>query len=151
MSDVIDSGPGAQPAAAMVRDAEARFRTIFERAAVGVAVVDLEHIVKDANPALCRMLGYELEELKGMDWEVIIHPEDGAKNKAAYLELLAGLTDSHQAEVRFNTKDGLVRRGHITISAVRDADVSPTSIIALLEDITERREMEDKLDRKSVV
>jgi PAS domain S-box-containing protein len=145
LSDVIDSGLGARAAEAVVRDAEAKFRTIFERAAVGVAVVDLEHTVIDANPALCKMLGYYLDELKGMDWEVIIHPEDGAANKAAYLELLAGLTDSHQAEVRFSTKEGAVRRGLITISVVRDADLSPSSIVTLLEDITERREMEDKL------
>ncbi len=141
----MDSGPGARPTEVTVREAEARFRTIFQRAAVGVAVVDVERTIIDANPALCKMLGYELYELKGMDWEAIIHPEDEARNKAAYLELLAGLTDSHQAEVRFSTKEGVARRGHMTISVVRDADLSPSSIVALLEDITERREMEEKL------
>jgi PAS domain S-box-containing protein len=145
LSDIGVPGPEANPTEAVVVEAEARFRAVFERAAVGVAVVDLEHMVREANPALCRMLGYEPEELKGMDWEVIIQPDDAARNKAAYLELLAGLTDSLQAEVRFGRKDGAVRRGHITISVVRGADLSPSSIVALLEDITERREVEDKL------
>jgi len=138
LSDITDSGTGAQPA-------EAVFRSIFERAAVGIAVVDLEHTIRDANPALCKVLGYRLDELKGMKSDVIIHPEDAASTMAAYSELLAGRTESHQAEVRFRTKDGLVRLGQVTISVVRDADLSPSSVVVTVEDITERREMEEAL------
>lgn len=130
---------------AALKEVEAKYRTVFEVAALGVAVVDLEQTIREVNPALCRMLGYKAEELKGLDWEKVILGEDAKANKAAYLELLAGLSDSHTAEVRFLTKGGDLRRGHLTISVVRSADLSPSTIVALLEDVTDRREMEEKL------
>ena len=130
---------------AILREAEEKFRTIFQAAAIGVAVVDLEQVIVDANPTLCKMLRYGAAELKGSRWDAIISPYDAESFNAAYLQLLAGLLDSHRSEVGFRRKDGSLRRGHLTLSVVRAPNLSPSSIVALLEDVTERRQIEDRL------
>ncbi len=141
---VANSNRDPLPPEAVFREAEEKLRAIFEAAAVGVAVVDVSQTILDANPALCKMLGYKAEELKGLDWSIVIHSEEVSASKGPYHELLAGLRDNYRSEVRFHTKKGDSRRGLLTISVVRALDLSPTSIVATLEDITERSQMEER-------
>jgi PAS domain S-box-containing protein len=129
----------------MLQDSQARFAAVFDRAAIGIALVGIDEVIIEGNPALARMLGYDARELKGKSWKDLIDPGDASLHKAAYTELLAGLKDSHQAEVRFQPRTGKLRQGRVTVSVVRGPDLAPGYIVALLEDITERKEMEDRL------
>ena len=73
LSDIV-----AQDYIEALRDSEARFRTIFEAATMGIALVDKDGRVVEGNPALQRMLGYSLEELVNQMFTVFVLPEDAA-------------------------------------------------------------------------
>jgi PAS domain-containing protein len=59
-----------------LRQSEARFRTMFDTAAVGIGTMSLDRMLMDANPALCRMFGMSHEELIGQTPIVVTHPDD---------------------------------------------------------------------------
>jgi len=61
---------------AALKASEARFRTIFEDSAIGIALVDERNRVVASNPALQKMLGYTAEELRGRSFADLIHPDD---------------------------------------------------------------------------
>ncbi len=61
------------------RDASSAFRLFFDQAAGGLAVIDLEGACKRVNPAFCRMIGYEAEEIIGKSILEFTHPDDRVK------------------------------------------------------------------------
>jgi PAS domain S-box-containing protein len=134
-----------QQAEDAVRASEQRWRTMFENAAIGIALVDtLGHPIQ-SNPALQRMLDYTADELHRMSFVAFTHPEDVAKDWALVREVFTGQRDHYQIEKRYIRKDGQVLWGHLTVSAIRDADGSCPFVIGMLEDITERQQAEEQL------
>src|SRR5438270_1623610 len=121
-----------------LHDSQARFRAIFDTAAIGIALVDLDERPIDGNAALQRLLGYSAEELRGLTLSALSHPEDMAVDGALARDLFEGERDTYQIEKRYLHKDGSVIRGHLTLSLVRDADGTPRYAVGMVEDITER-------------
>ena len=126
-------------------ESESRFRTIIREAALGIALIDKQGRVIEGNPALVVMLGYAGEELRGMEFTRFYHPENAASSWENFQQLLAGGQDIYRAETRYTRKDGWVGWGRQSISLVREAGGKPQFAIALFEDITERRESEEKI------
>jgi len=126
-------------------ESESRFRTIIREAALGIALIDKQGRVIEGNPALLAMLGYEAGELRGMEFTRINHPENAASSWKAFQQLLTGGQDVCRLETRYIRKDGWVGWGRQSISLVREAGGKPQFVIALFEDITERRESEEKI------
>jgi PAS domain S-box-containing protein len=126
-------------------ESESRFRTIIREAALGIALIDKQGRVIEGNPALLAMLGYAAEELRGMEFTRINHPENVASSWENFQQLLAGGQDVCRVETRYIRKDGWVGWGRQSISLVREAGGKPQFAIALFEDITERREGEEKI------
>ena len=152
-----------QQAEAALRHSEARFRSIFEGAGMGIAIVDMEGHVVTTNPALQRMLGYDENKLPEGNFQ-----EDTALDEIGwdrYINLLAGKHDYSQMAKRYLGKDGhliwgrdcyqmeqryLGKNGqmlwcNITVSLVRDAEGKPQFGIRLVEDITARKKAEAAL------
>ena len=128
-----------------VRTSEQRWRTMFQRAAIGIALVDaLGHCVQ-SNPALQQMLGYTADELGRMAFVDFSHPEDTAQDWALVSEVFAGRRDHYQLEKRYLRKDGQVLWGHLTASAIRDAHGGCPFVLGMVEDITERKRAEAAL------
>lgn len=125
-------------AAAALRDSEARFRAIFEGAAIGIGVADLNRRLLDCNPAYAQILGYGVEELRGRTFPVATYPDDADVDRVLYAELVAGRRDHYQIEKRYVRKDGRLVRGRLTASLVREADGAPRYIIEMVEDLTAR-------------
>jgi PAS domain S-box-containing protein len=123
---------------AALQESEARFRAIFDAAAIGIALVDLKGHLTESNPALQRLLGYSAEELCALHFADLTHPEDVAADLALARELFAGTRDTYQIEKRYVRKDGTVIWGHLTASLVRDAAGAPRYAIGMIQDITER-------------
>jgi diguanylate cyclase (GGDEF)-like protein/PAS domain S-box-containing protein len=118
---------------------EARFRALFEGAAIGIGIADLEGNVLQVNEALLRMFGLTEQSLRGrrvMDWT---HPEDAPQTWKLYDELVRGERDAYHVEKAFNRPDGTVLWTNLTVSLLRDADGNPQYQLALMEDTTERR------------
>jgi PAS domain S-box-containing protein len=126
-------------------ESESRFRTIIREAALGIALIDKQGRVIEGNPALLAMLGYAAGELQGMEFTRINHPENAASSWKNFQKLLKGGQDVYRVETRYIRKDGWIGWGRQSISLVREAGGKPQFAIALFEDITERRESEEKI------
>jgi PAS domain S-box-containing protein len=127
---------------------EARFRATFENAAVGIAHLDPGMRWLRANGALCRILGYPVEELLTKSLEDISHPDDLATDLANAALIGEGKIDSYEMDKRYLRKDGAIVWGRLTVSCVRRSDGSLDYIVGVLEDITWRKQAEEEL-RKS--
>ncbi len=132
---------------AALQASEARFRTVFEEAAIGIALVDLEGRYMASNVAFQEMLGYSGEELRGLPFAQITYPEDLAADMRLFEGMVAGERDSYRIEKRYVRKDGQVRWANRVFSLVRDADGAPQYAISMIEDITERKQALDALLR----
>ena len=122
-----------------LRESEELFRTTFETAGIGIALVDMQgHPIK-SNSALQRMLGYSEEELRRMKFTEFTHPDDRQSDWGMYQELLAGKIEKYEIEKRYIRKDGQVVWGYLTCFLVRGADGQPLYGVGMVEDITERK------------
>jgi len=128
-----------------LRKSEELFRTTFENAGIGMALVDMRgHPIK-CNPALLRMLGYTEEELGGMAFTEFTHPDDRELDWGLYQELTAGKKEKYTIEKRYITKPGQLVWGLLTVSLVRGADGRPEHAVGMVEDITERKRVEEAI------
>jgi two-component system, cell cycle sensor histidine kinase and response regulator CckA len=124
---------------------EARFRALYERAAVGIALTDIAGAFEQANPSFCEMLGYTEAELCTLSRVGITHPDDRGCQAELTARLLAGDARSHSVEKRYLRKDGSVAWGRATVSVIRDAADAPQHLIAVIEDISERKGAQEAL------
>lgn len=133
-------------AEAALRQSEARFRTIFDHAAVGILLLDLNGQVMDCNPAARKMFGYLAEELKGMSIFDLSAPDQDDAEPAMFAEMAAGERNLYRLEKPYRRRDGRPVWGHLLVSMVRDSAHLPSFAIAMLEDITERKQLEAELE-----
>jgi PAS domain S-box-containing protein len=126
----------------LLREREERFRRIFEEGPLGIAVVGLDNSIRHANAQLCRMLGYPEEELKSRKAAEITHPDDIGAHDHLRQQLFAGEISSYQVERRYLTKGGQVLSGSLTAALIRDQEGHPLYALAIIEDITQRKQAE---------
>jgi PAS domain S-box-containing protein len=144
-SEVITAQVEAKHALA---ESEARFRATFENAAVGMALLGRDMKWLRANEALCRMLGYTLDEFLATSLEDISHPDDMAREYPEIALMLEAKIDRYNMDKRFLCKNGAVVWGRLSIGCVRKSDRSLDYYVGVLEDITSRKQAEEEL-RKS--
>ena len=128
-----------------LQNSEERFRMAFAQAAVGQSLSDKEVNFIQVNKAFCDITGYTEQELHSMSLESITHPEDFPACMEHIHELLSGKKDSFIIEKRFITKFGDPVWVRNSVAAVRDKLGDISNIIALSEDITERKKAEECL------
>lgn len=112
---------------------------------MGIAVEDLEGRLLLANPALCSMLGYEKDELCGMNCSQFATPEDSQDDWALFQQLRAGLINQYSLEKRYVRKDGAQLWGRLNVSLLKEIDGGSPLVFAFVEDITDRKRTEDAL------
>ncbi|MET7485350.1 EAL domain-containing protein [Streptomyces sp. NPDC005538] len=118
---------------------EARFRAVFEGAAIGIGMADLEGNILQVNGALLRMFGITEQTMGGRNVREWTHPEDAPQTWTLYDELVRGEREHYHVEKAFYRPDGTVLWTNLTVSLLRDADGNPQYQLALMEDTTERR------------
>lgn len=128
---------------------EEHFRVIFERSASGIALVNLEGYLKITNSAVQKMLGYNANELSSMVFTDFTHPDDVNKNWELQQELVTGVRDHYKMEKRCFRKNGEMFWGSVNVSAIRNDDGKVHSIIGVLEDVTERKNIENELEKST--
>src|SRR6202158_3656334 len=145
-------------------EGDLRFRTMFEGAAIGIGVCQLDVRILEANPALSRLLGYSQQELSGThagelfpelhrelrpelrrELRCELSPNNFSQDERLLGELMRGERDSFEIEKRCRRKDGSDLWGHLTVSLARDARRQPAFLIAMLADATERKRVEEHL------
>jgi PAS domain S-box-containing protein len=127
-----------------LRRSETRFRGIFEHAPAGITIVGWEGRFQACNPAFGAMLGYGGEELRGMPFSSLIHPEDLEANLLETRRLKAGALHSFENESRYVRKDGAPIWVHKFVRLLPGETETP-HVIAMVTDITERRRAEEAL------
>lgn len=134
---------------------EERFRSYFELGLIGMAITSPEKGIVEVNDKICRILGYERDELLRMTWAELTHPDDLAADVVHFKRVIAGEIDGYALDKRWIHKDGRVIDTKISVKALRRADGSVDYFVALLEDTTERkraeevlREAHDELERR---
>ena len=130
---------------AALRHSEARFRTIFEGAPVGIELADLKGRLLECNPALQRMLGFSQEEIKLLAQGGINSPADLAVDSVMIEELQTGKQSVYRQERPFKRRDGGTFWGRLSMSLLRDNSDKLQYAIGMVEDITERKQMEAEL------
>ena len=121
---------------------EARFRAIFARMKLGVALVDRDGHVVECNPALQKMLGYSLDDLRRMTIYEFTYPDDIEPGATLFRDMLSGKSDHYLIEKRYLRRNGEVMWGQLNVSLLRESDDGPAFGVATLEDITERKRAE---------
>jgi PAS domain S-box-containing protein len=131
-----------EQAGVALQASEARYRATFDSAAIGAAVVDLDGRPLEVNAYFSRMLGYTPDELCRMGLRDFTHPDDVAENEAPLRRAVEGAIGSYQLEKRYLHQDGHLVWGRVSASLVRDPDGHPAYLVAHIEDVTLRKQLE---------
>jgi formate hydrogenlyase transcriptional activator len=130
-----------------VERSEERWRSVFENSAIGVALTDLNGRFLATNPVYQKMVGYSEEELRALSFLEITHAEYREANWALVAELLEGKRQQFQIEKQYRRKDGSLVWVSNNVSLVPGTETMPQFIMALSEDITERKRAEEALHK----
>ena len=146
MIGVIQDITDRKAAEQSIRDSEARYRALFEQAAVGVMHADLDGRWTLVNRRLAEILGYDCpEELIGKNYAEVTHPDDRAEGEALTKALDAGEIAYVQRDKRYLRKDESCVWVNVTVSIVRDAaSGAARHRVAVVQDITEQRRAQER-------
>ena len=125
-----------------MRASEERLRTTFEMAAVGLAHVAPEGRFLRVNRKLCEILGRPAERLLQLGYPDITVPEDLPRDTAQIQRLLSGELSGYMGQKRYRHADGHAIWANLSVALVRDAAGAPVYFIAVVEDITGRKQVE---------
>ena len=134
---------------ASLRASEERFRTMFELASVGKAEIDLAGRFLRVNRRLCEITGYAAEELLALRSVDLTHADDREDELAAFRRFAAGQINEYTSENRYRRKDGTIVWVQVTAALSRDAQGDPHSSIAVVYDITDRKQAEQALEQRA--
>jgi len=128
-----------------LRGSEARFRNNFEQAAVGIVDCTLAGRFQWVNRRFCEITGYSTGELRMLTFREVTHPDDLEQELQNYQEVLQGKAISYTQEKRYIRKDRSIVWANISVSLVRDESGVPKRFIGVVEDVTDRKRMEEEL------
>lgn len=134
-----------------LEDSQAHFRTAFDHAVIGMALVAPGGRWLRVNRSLCNILGYRESELLATDFQTLTHREDLGRDLAEVYRMLNGEALSCQLEKRYIHKLGHDVWTAASASLVRDADGQPLHFIFQIQDITERKRAEAAIQTLSLV
>jgi PAS domain S-box-containing protein len=121
---------------------EELFRSAMQHAPNGIALVDLSGRFLLVNDALCQLLGYTAEQLRGKHQDTVTDPEDIELDLENVRQLLAGRIASYKVEKRLIREDGGVVQVLLAMSLMRNEDGTPVYFVAQYQDIADRKEIE---------
>ncbi|HEU4340232.1 MAG TPA: PAS domain S-box protein, partial [Candidatus Binatia bacterium] len=137
----VEDITGRKRAQEELRESEERFRSYFELGLIGMAITSPTQGILEVNEEICKTLGYQRDELLRKTWAEMTHPDDIAADGAQWNRVLAGEIDGYSLDKRFIRKDGRLIYATVSVKCLRFADGSVDYFLALLQDVTERRQV----------
>ncbi|HZJ06615.1 MAG TPA: EAL domain-containing protein [Nocardioidaceae bacterium] len=131
-------------------EADQRFRLTVENAPIGMTMVRLDGTFLEPNQQLCRILGYAPEQLCAMTFQEITHPDDLESDLALLDRLRAGEISHYEMEKRYIRQDHSFVWARLTVSLVRDSHDRPLHYVSQVEDVTEMRAAQEKLEQRAL-
>ncbi|MFB9568151.1 putative bifunctional diguanylate cyclase/phosphodiesterase [Saccharopolyspora hordei] len=144
---VLDARDAVEQA---LRTSEARFRAIFAEAAIGIGIGDMDGRILEVNDSLIRIMGRSGDELRSMLVSDMMHPADPESVWRMYEELVRGERDQFRVEKQFSRPDGGTVWTEMIVSLVRDEDGLPLYQVALIEDVTDRLMLQERLRHQAM-
>jgi diguanylate cyclase (GGDEF)-like protein/PAS domain S-box-containing protein len=129
------------------------FKTIFDNAAMGIGIADINGVPVQSNKALLDMLGYTHEELIQHKFADFTHPDDINEDLSLMEDLIEDKISSYTLEKRYIKKTGEIIWAKLTVSLIRDSLGKPEFVVAMIENITEAKKSMEELEesRRAVV
>ncbi len=118
---------------------------MFEQANVGIVQTSFDGRLLLVNPGFCKITGYTEPEARRMTIREVTHPDDYETEEDLTRRLIAGEIPGYSFEKRYVRKDGEIIWGNMTATLVRRASGEPFCILAIVEDISERKRAEEAL------
>jgi PAS domain S-box-containing protein len=128
-----------------LNESEQRFRVTFEQAAVGIAHVAQDGRWLRVNQKLCDIVGYSRAELLQKTFQDITHPEDLNADLENVRKMLAGEIQTYSMQKRYIQKQGTLVWINLTVALARGSHGESRYFISIVEDITERKHLEEEL------
>jgi diguanylate cyclase (GGDEF)-like protein/PAS domain S-box-containing protein len=134
-----------------LRESEGRYRAIVERAAVGVAEIEMgTGRFLTVNRWFCELLNMTEEEMLATTFHAITHTDDHHVHEAKMTQLAAGKISNYDLEKRYVRKDGAIIWVNLLISSLWKPGETPTRNLTVVQDITERKRMEEEIREMSL-
>lgn len=128
-----------------LRDSEEHFKTMFEMASIGIVEIDPgTGLYTRVNQRMCDISGYSSTELLEMHIPQLTHPDDRERDKEQFQNLVTGKSEVYRLEKRYVRKDGGAVWVNVNGALIRDASGQPMRAVATIEDITERKRLEEE-------
>ena len=128
-----------------LRESEERFRLMFEKAPVGMCILNEDRTIRKINTAFRKMVGYSKDELVGKTYSLYTHPDDLASNTVLTDRFFCGDISSYNLEKRYIRKDSQCIWVNVTASSLQLPGERNRLILAIVEDITDRKLAEQEL------
>jgi PAS domain S-box-containing protein len=134
-----------QRAEQALRASDERFRRYFDLGLIGMVIYSITQGCLEVNDELCRILGYERQDLLGKTCADFTHPDDWAADEAQLARVVAGEIDGYSLEERCVRPDGSVIETIVAVQCVRRSDRSVDYFVGLVQDVTARKTAEAAL------
>ncbi len=129
-----------------LRQSERRFKAIYEQAPLGIALIDsLSGKFLEVNSRYCRIAGRRREEMLRTNFQAITHPDDLRQNLDHMAMLIAGKIHRFKWQKRYIRPDGSIVWVNLTVEPVWEEGQVQKRHLAIVEDITAQRQIEDAL------
>ena len=129
------------------RQSTARFQAFFDYAGIAIQVLTIDGVITQANPACREMFGYAPEEMVGQSIARFLAGADASRITTACADLLSAARESVTLEQRFEHKDGTIIWGQLTVARVQTG--GDPRLMVMLQDVTERKRMDEELVRRA--
>ena len=131
-----------------LRESEERFRLTFDNAAIGMVITNKEGRVTACNETVSELIGYPIEEIFGRSYMNFTVPEEAPEDLKRWQLFIRGDLPNYSRDRQCARKDGALVWTHASVSIVeRDATGQPVSIVGIIQDLSERKSLEQNLHR----
>lgn len=121
-----------------LRDSESRFRQLFEKAPIGIAIAKRDQLLFSVNPAFCRLFGYSQDELSHLTIADLTHPDDVALTRKMVDGVLGGTLPEYFMDKQYLRKNGEKFWGRAVATELSVGGADMRYIMGMVEDITDR-------------
>ncbi|MBZ4193184.1 MAG: EAL domain-containing protein [Candidatus Contendobacter sp.] len=130
-----------------LRASEARFRSYFELPLIGIALTGADKRWWEVNDRLCEILGYRRTQLLSMTWAELTHVDDLAMDVTQFERVINRRIEGYSMDKRFIRQDGALLYASVSTRCVRRANGAVDYFVMVVQDITERKQAEEHIER----